>query len=309
MKKLGLTIALIALSIPAAYADAIAKKGAKASLEVDYVFTSSGAYFSSSKDQKRKWNVKRVVHVTADYEADAGQPFGALHKNDKDQQQNIKNLQAKATATQAKMQPTMADMMKIVEQCKEDEACISKRVSDYGNNMQAPTDMNATREAINDMAQPGTPRFQLWRSKSQGGTYSITEEIEFKPFDLTCPGDKYCTRTTITKGGGAIPAPPGGRSVAGASMFEVDNRNSDLVLMLPVPLAALPTETNVTTNIAHDPNIGGKGFAKPLVVTVKPITVTLTNGQIGSSGTERIPIDGKFEEGGLLTISWSLKSK
>lgn len=306
MNKYIAVIVAAALSA-SAHAEVMAKKGATATLKVNYTFTSSGDYLSPSKDQRRTWNVKRVVDLAVDYVADPAQQFGVLHQNDKDQKQDIEEKQKQAAALTSKMQPTMNDMMKIVQECKENEECISKRVSAYGNQMQKPADIKQTQAAIGELAGTGMPRFQLWRSKSQTGIYSIGEKVEFQVFEMTCTAAKICKRTTTTNGSGSV-GEPAGRSTGGASMFEVDGLNSNLVLMLPVPLVPLATETKVVTTIPNDPTIGGKGFAKPMLNNVKPITVTL-HGQINSSGTMRIPVEGKFEEGGLLTINWSIAAR
>ena len=310
MKKLGLSISILALALTgAAQATPIAKKGAKATLKVQYVFSSKGNYYSPSKDQKRDWLVRRMVDLTTVYEADTAQPFGALHQNDGAQKSMVQDLQAKSAKTQAKAQPMMADVMKIVQECHEDEACISKRVSEYGDKMPVPSDLKETSQDIKDMARPGMPRFQLWRSKSQSGTYSVGEQVDFQVFELTCTATKVCKRTTTTKGSGPIADPPGGRSTAGASMFEVDGWKGDIVIMLPVPLAPLATETTVQSSIANDPMKGGKGFAKPMMTNIKPITVSLPGDKVEASGSQSFKIDGNFEEGGLLTVNWSIKQE
>jgi hypothetical protein len=200
-------------------------------------------------------------------------------------------------------------MMAIVKQCNEDEKCISERVSQYANNMGKPTDTKEKQAAISDLATPGVPRFQLWRSTSQEGSYEINEQSELQVYEMTCTEAKVCKRSVSSKGSGAIPAPPGGRSVAGASMFEVDGWRNDLVLQLPVALQPLPTDTKVDSSIPNDTIKSAKGFAKPLVVNSKPITVKLKAGQLQSSGTETIKIPGEGIDGGTLTVTWSLAAQ
>jgi hypothetical protein len=307
MKKLALLIGACALSA-SAHAELVAKKGTKATLRVEYIFSSSGSYFSPSKDQKRKWKLQRVVNLTATYAADAAQPFGVMHAKDPSQQTLIKEQETKVNAMAAQMQPMMGDMMKIAADCNNDEKCIEAKLSAYANKMGKPTDVPQKQAAIADLARPNAPEYQLWRSTGQSGLYTIREDSTFEVFDLTCPGDKYCKRKVTTKGDGPIPDPPG-RSIAGASMFEVDGWKGDLVLQLPVPLQALPTETVVESNIAHDEVKSGKGFAKPMLVNVEPLTVKFKNDRVEASGTKRIPVEGKFEEGGLLTITWSLTTQ
>ena len=308
MKKLAMLIAACAVSA-GAHAELVKKKGTQATLQVEYLFKSSGGYFSPSKDQKRKWVVERRVSINATYAADAAQPFGMLHAKDPTQQKLIQEQKGKVEALAGQMAPMMGDVVRIDEECKHEQKCIEARVSAYANGMGKPKDVAKDvaekQAAINEVAHPNFPEYQLWRSTAQPGTYSISEDITFERFDLTCPGDKYCKRYVLTKGAGPIPE-PAGRSIAGASMFEVDGWKGDVMIQLPMPLQALPTETNVNTNIEHDEVKSGKGFAKPLLVNVEPIKVKFKADKIEASGQKIIPIEGKFEEGGTLTISWKL---
>ena len=60
MKKLVMFLSGMALCA-AAHAELLAPKGAKATLTVEYVFTSSGKYTTGKKEQIDTWNVRRVV--------------------------------------------------------------------------------------------------------------------------------------------------------------------------------------------------------------------------------------------------------
>lgn len=294
-------IALLLLPLAStAHADLVKPKGGKATLKVEYVFASAGNKVSPSKDNRRNWNARRVVSMTATYVAEAPMPFGALHDKDPKQQQDIQALQAKTAATAAKMQPTATDMMKIAEECHMDEACISKRVYAYGTSMGTPAQVSA-----HDMPNPGT-RFQLWRSTSQGGSYQVSEHDEWQVYEMTCTDTKVCKRTTDTQGGGPIPGVADGRSAAGASMFEVDGLNKNLVLLLPLPVTPLPVETRVVTTIPGDVSKGGKTFAKPILTNAKQLTVPLKGDSLQGSGSQSYQVDGEGIEGGMLTVNWSL---
>jgi hypothetical protein len=152
-------------------------------------------------------------------------------------------------------------------------------------------------------------RFQLWRLVSQSGSYQIQERTEKQVFEMTCTASRVCRRVTTTEGGGEIPAPAGGRSIGGASMFEVDGLNKDIVLMLPVALSPLETKTTIESTIPNDKSTGGKTFAKPIGMNAKPITVKIPGGRVSASGTQTIKIDGEGVDGGTLTINWSLAAK
>ena len=305
MKKTAILVALAACTT--VHAELLLPKGSKAQLDVEYVYVSEGKYFSPSKDQKRNWKAKRIVSIRANYVADAIQPFGPLHAGDARQQQDIKNLQAKSTEVVAKQAPMAADMYRIAEECKYQDECIAQKVRAYADNMQKPTNVAETRAKITEMAQAGGPRFQLWQMVSQSGTYSIDNWEEFQIYEMTCTDSKVCKRTTTTKGGGPIPAPPGGRSIKGASMFEVDGQGKDVMLTLPGVLAPLQTKTLVDSSIPNDKTTGSAGSFLPIKLTnQKPITVKLTNNVVQASGQLIQQIDGDGMEGGRLTINWKL---
>ncbi len=113
---------MASLAAVSAHAEVIAPKGNKATLRVEYVFTSEGKYVSSSRDQKRDWRAKRTVTLTGNYVAEAAQAMGALHKDDPEQKQQMAALQSKVTTTAKKMEPTMTDMMAISEKCEREAA-------------------------------------------------------------------------------------------------------------------------------------------------------------------------------------------
>jgi hypothetical protein len=306
--KLAALLLTFGGSVSVAHAELMLKKGAKATLRVEYIYTSAGTHRPPSGEEIASWKARHVINITANYVADAPQPLGVMHPNDRQQQQDIQALQEKVTATHQKMQPGMADMMKIVTDCKEDEACISRRVSDYGNNMTLPSDTKATSAAIADMGRPGAARFQLWRLASQSGSYQIEERSERQIFELTCTTSRICKRTETTSGGGDI-ASPAGRSIAGASMLEVDGGRKDVVLTLPNALVPLYTEVKVETTIPNDTRVGGKRILKPLTLNAKPITATFPSDRLAATGTQTIKIAGDRIDGGTLTITWSLAAQ
>lgn len=312
MKKLVLSIVVCALSATA-HAQLVAPKGAKATLKVEYTYLSAGDFWGSARDTHDTWNVKRTATMTAVYAADAPQAFGMLHSKDAKQNQDIQQVQAKANATMAKMQPTMGDMMKIVQDCgggdtKESQACIEKKVSNYGNNMSDAQlgQMKSAGEdvsALNKMATGN--RFQLWKLTSQSGEYLVSEDLFHQVFEMTCTATKPCKRTTRISGGGKVPAPPGGASIAGASVFEVDSEKHDLVLQLPVPLAALDAQQTVVTNIQGETGGTSRVTVRPwMMPAMKPMTISIATDLRSVSGQKDIEIPGRQHEGGVLRVSW-----
>ena len=117
---------------------------------------------------------------------------------------------------------------------KAQEACMEKATAEYGNNMQMTPEIKSAGADIAAVKKMATAtRFQLWQSTSQSGTYSIDESISKQVFEATCTETQVCKRVVTTKGSGAIPPPPGGKSIAGASMLEVDSTGRDMVFNSP----------------------------------------------------------------------------
>ena len=314
---------VVCLSVaPLAHAELLAPRGTKATLTVEYVFASSGKHITGSKEAIDIWNVRRVVSMTAQYAAEAPQAFGALHQDDGKQKADMAAMQAKTTSAHKKLEPMQNDMMAIAAKCgmsmegpdvsaaeeKAQEACMEKAVANYGNNMEMTPEIKsagADIAAVNKMAS--ATRFQLWQSTSQNGTYSIDENVSKQVFEMTCTETKVCKRVVTVKGGGAIPAPPGGKSLAGASLLEVDSTGRDMVLNLPMPVVPLPVTKAVTTTIIDDDSTGGAGFAQ--LWTNKPITVAIPADLKSLSGTKTVTIAGNQAEGGTLTVNWQFTRK
>jgi hypothetical protein len=300
--------------IPLAHAQLIVPKGTQAQLKVEYSFVSKGQYFSPSKDQRRNWDSSKTVRMTATYTADAPQPLGVLHAGDPKQKQDMATMQAAGERAQKALTPGMNDMMKLVQECggadtPAQQACIEKKVSAYANTNR--DQLNTTRQAVApDMSTLGNAgkgaNFQLWKLASQSGQYQVSEQVVFQVFELTCTDTKKCIRTTVKKGSGDIPSPPGA-SVAGASMFEVGASQKDLVLRLPVPLAPIPLEQDVSSTIAGDKSGKSQVTMPPwMAKALTPMTIAIAGGALrGVSGTKIIDIPGPYEEGGKLTVSWS----
>ena len=319
---------VIALSIaffltPFAYGDVIVDKGAKATLRVEYAYSNAGKYASPSKDQKREWQIARRIEIVGEYVAETAQPFGALHKEDKKQDSQVAALQATAASSQKKMQPMMSDMMAISSRCetqsigkdgKQDaakfEACVQNAVMSYGMNGQNSSAIQSAGAGGAAMGQQVTQqasgkRFQMWKLASQTGTYSINESLTTQIYEMTCTEVKVCKRVETRNGGGSI-APPG-KSPAGASFLEVDAQNKDIVITLPVPLTPLGYKQTVVTTVPGESNV-----VRDTVMTAtmyshasEPMTVAIPSGLASLSGKKTIPLDGKYEEGGVLTITWA----
>jgi hypothetical protein len=240
--------------------------------------------------------------------------------DDGKQKADMASVQANVTSAHKKLEPMQNDMMALAAKCgitmdgkdvsaaeeKAQEACMEKAVANYGNNLEMTPEIKSAGADIAAVQKTvSATRFQLWRSTAQSGTYSIDETISKQVFEMTCTASKVCKRVVTNKGGGAIPAPPGGKSVAGASMLEVDSTGRDLVVQLPMPLAPLPITKTVSSTIMDDDTKGGPGFAGMWTAPAnKPITVTIPADFKSASGTKTIVVPGNQAEGGTLTVNW-----
>jgi hypothetical protein len=320
--KYALVLLLVTVA-GSAQAQLVAPKGAKAQVTVEYKFTSSGGHTSSAKDVIDKWNVQRSISLTAQYAAEAPQAFGVLHSDTASQKTEMAALQAKTAGAHKKLEPMQNDVMAMMAKCgismdgpdvsaaeeKAQEACMEKAVSAYGNNMEMTPEIKSAGAEIADIQKTvsGT-RYQLWKQTSQSGTYSIDETISKQVFEMTCTESKVCKRVVTTKGGGAIPTPPGA-GPGGVSMVEVDSTGRDMMLTLPMPLAPLPITKAVTTTIIDDDTKGGPGVAPLWTMPAnKPITVAIPAGIKSVSGTKTIAIPGNQSEAGTLTVNWKFTS-
>lgn len=298
---LTLFVAMFAVS---AHAQLLVPKGTKGTLKVTYQFKSDGKVESSSKDRKANWRALRVVEITGQYVAEAPQPFSAL-RQDKQQKQDVASLQSKVETAQKTLQPTMNDMMKIVEKCNEDEACISREIAAYGNQM-SPETVKTGKEQVGAAMQAATAtRFQMWKQTSQTGTYRIDEEVVKQVYEMTCDDVRVCKSTEIRKGAGDI-APPPGKPSGGASFLEVDSTNKDVLAMLPLPLTPLTYTSTITTTIPDEKSGTGKQVSPPWMMKgSKPDAVAIRGDLKTVSGMQTYKVEGEEDAGGTLTVNWT----
>ena len=188
---------------------------------------------------------------------------------------------------------------------------MEKAVTEYGNDMEMTPDIKSAGQDIATVQKTmsGT-RFQLWQSTSQTGTYSIDENISKQVFEMTCTETKVCKREETTKGSGAIPPPPGSKSIPAASMLEVDSTGRDMMFTLPMPLVPLPVNKTVTTTIMDDDAKGGPGFARlSALPDNKPVTNAYTRRlQLyrGEIGPEAVVTAADTDEVQVATLAYGL---
>lgn len=301
--KHALALALLTMTT-AAHAQLLVPKGSKATLDVQYVYTAEGTSGQGKVDTIDEWKVRRTLNVTAKYVAEEPTSIGVLHQSEaQNAALDAKTKQAEAFGK--KMEPTVADMMKIVDRCGDDEGCIEKAVADYATKMDMK-EVQARKSEANAIFKVDAPRYQLWKPTAQSGTYEIDEFTSRQVFEMTCTKVNVCKRTFTRKGKGAIPAPPGG-NMESASLLEIDSVGKDIAAKLPMPIRELPVENKVQSNIPDDdfqptPNLPMHQFGN-----LDTMTLAIVSGQLPASGSKTIKKTGKGAESGTLTITWNFK--
>jgi hypothetical protein len=320
----ALAITLAVMTTAAHAAEAFAPAGAKATLSVDYVYESAGRKSSEGMYDPYEWRVKHSVSFVVDLAAQATTAMPTLQAIDAAQTAELKSKSDKAQAVATQMAPMMADVQKIMAKCGDDEACITRETQKMGAAMQGTPQMAAAMNAKKDvqqLANPGAPRYQAWRPTAQKGSYSIDETAHISVTDPICTGfpRHRCTRDEVRKGSGQITLPPESkkspRPGAGISAVEVDASKNTLTVRPPVPLVLPYTETITTDEPAgtHDtPTPRGpqqkllrfRVNAEDGVTNAKPFTVPLKGGWRSQAGEQVVALKGEFGDAGKLTVRW-----
>ncbi len=314
MKRTALLAAALTAMTAHARADAFAAKGAKATLTVEYVYTSNGK--TQDQNDSHQWSVNRTVKLSADLIAQTPQSLPTMHEMEEGQKADLKNKQEKVQSAQEKMAPLQADIEKIMAKCGEDEACMQREIQKYGMANSDSATMNSARSAKKDVevaTKQGPARYQLWSAASQKGTYSIEESRHDVVADPACGASLHCTTDENAKGAGEVPLPPGAKAAAsglpGFSMAEIDAGGKTLAIVLPVPLSPLPYTKTVKSNSPDRKSGTFQELVRCPPKDLKPVRVALKGGGRDESGTEEIKIAGAGADGGTLTIRWKLTAK
>jgi hypothetical protein len=298
-------IALLLLSITAsAQAQLLVPRGTKATLEVEYLYIAEGkSGRPNGTDDLDEWKVRRVVNVIAHYVAEEPGAIGVLHKADPAQKAALDNTAARAQAFGKKMEPTVADMMKIAERCGEDEACVEKAITEYGNKMDVK-EMQGRKAEGEAIFKPGAPRYQLWKVTAQSGSYDVDEFTSHQVFEMTCTRAKACKRTVTSRGKGPIPA----SSLVGASILEMDGAKKDIAAKMPMPLLRdLSIDTKVQDTLPSDDNRSELNLGMRMFNLAQDLTLAVPSGALPASGTVTVKDTGRGAESGTLTVKWTFK--
>jgi len=290
----------------AAHAELLVAKGTKATVTVEYAYAAAG--MKKDKYDPHEWKVSRSATITAVYEAQKSQAMAHMRPPEAAQLADLKSKQATAVSAAKKLEPTMNDMLKIAEKCGESEACIEREIEAYGNSMELTPEIKSAGKDIEKLGKVDGPRYQLWRSVSQQGTYSIDEYYKGQTADPACmekPGQR-CHREETRKGNGNLTLPDG-KKTPGIGSFEVDAQKKDVLIVLP-SLMGVPTyNREVKSDFPDEPNGNSQGYlAGASLAAPKPITVAIPLDLKKLSGTEQIKLDGAEAEGGTLTVRWTI---
>ncbi len=293
---------LLALCSAAAQAQLLVPAGAKGTLSVQYSYMEIGA--KKDKYDPKEWHVQRSISLVAQMTADKQQPLSVMRPMEKEQAADLQNKQAAAQSLTKKQEPVMADMMKIMEKCGENEDCISKAVAAYGLTMD-PSKVNNVKDEAAALGKQGGPRYQLWKPVSQSGKYSVDEWYRGATADPLClvKPQQRCHREETRKGGGEVPAPPNGKNVS-VAMFEVDSQKKDILVTLPVPLNVLRYTRTVKSDFPDEASGSSEGVLTNLLGKLKPMTFAIPADLRSVNGTQSIKLDGAEGEGGTLVVKW-----
>jgi hypothetical protein len=301
-RQIPFAIAFTLLAGGSAHAQVLAPKGAKATLTVSYEYSAVGR--KADKYDPAEWRVSRTLTLVVPMSAEAEQALSVTRAMEPGQQASIEKKQAQTASLHQKMEPTMNDMMKIAERCGDDEACVEKAVVEYGNHMD-PALIKSSQADAAAIGKMDPPRYQLWRGLSQRGTYAIDEAYRAKTADPLCMAkpNHQCSREETRKGGGAVPSPASGKA-ATIAQLEVDAVKKDILLTLPVPLAALGFTRQITTDFPDEKGGASQDGLYSLPGKLPPVTAALTGDARTVSGTQTINIAGSGAEARTLTVKW-----
>ncbi|MCA0239935.1 MAG: hypothetical protein LCI02_03675 [Proteobacteria bacterium] len=262
----------------AAQAAGPAPAGSIGTIQVEYRFESKGE--SATREKWAQWVIERFASIAAEVTAQKPTSMATMVAPDGAQTAARQKKLEQAAGSMQAMQPMMQQAEKIAAKCRNDEACMEREVQKMGMGM-SEGDL-ARAQSAGQKAQAaladGPATVQLWRPKSQTGTYRIKEDVQRQFLDPLCngkPGMK-CRRSEQRQGEGTIPGAPG-RADASTAMAEVDHAKNTLTLLLPVWMNLLPVEQVVTSDYASDNDRGKRSVLSVWrLVDAKAITVPLS---------------------------------
>lgn len=230
---------------PAIAADAPAPTGSGATIRVVYELENHGSFASQDKVLTREWQVKDRYEVVTQLTALKPTGFPGLHPHDASQRQAETARMAHAERAAEAMAPMMADAMKIVERCGDDEACITRETLklSQGIDMNSATIQGARADVKAASAMPGA-RYQVFEPTLQTGKFSLDERLTEADRDPICMSRPAatCHKEVIVRASGDITL-NGKARTPGAAMLETDLEKATLRFTLPLPYPVAVEET------------------------------------------------------------------
>ena len=297
--KTAIAVSIGLLASHAAHAQLLVAKGTKATLTVSYEYSAIGK--KADKYDPAEWRVLRKLNMVVPMTAEPEQALSQVRPIEAGQMASIEKKQAQVAGIQKKMQPTMDEMMKVAEECGDNEACIEKAIIAYSQTVD-PTQVQSLKGDVSEAMKQDGPRYQSWLPRSETGTFLIDEEYRSKVFDPGCHDkpNSQCSREETRKGSGELPRPPGSQG-AYTTRLDVDTLRKDIYIVLPVPLVGLGYTKQVTSNMA-DEKSGSSAASASLPGKLPPVTAVIPGALRNVSGTQTIKMNGAAGEGGTLTI-------
>ena len=279
-----------------------APAGAFGKISVEYRFESQGE--QAGRDKWAQWKIERTASLSAEVTAQKPTSQATMVAPDTTQSAAQQKKLQQAASSMQQMQPMMQQAEKIAALCKNDEACMTREVQKMGLGMSGGevAQAQATGQRVQALAEQGPASVQLWRPKSQSGSYRIAEDVKRQYADPLCTGKPgmRCRRSEVRSGEGAIPDAPG-RANATVAMAEVDHAKNTLTILLPVWMNALPVQQTVQSDYASDKDVGTRSVPSAWRITdSKAITVPLS-----ASGEQVREVVDASGFAGRLTVRWT----
>ncbi|MFT3722820.1 MAG: hypothetical protein QM773_04465 [Hyphomonadaceae bacterium] len=230
-----------------AYAQA-APSAAKssASLTVVYEFTGTGVEKPKSNERHVTWTVTDRYDLKASLTAQKPSGFPSMHKMDAAAEAREADRAKAAQQAQKDMTPMMDQAAKIVAQCGEDEACITRETMKMaqGINVNSPQ-MQSAKTNIGKASVVPADRYQIFQPGTASGTFAIDEKAYEAYFDAACSlkTEATCAINTTVKGAGKLADANGKTTMPSSVMGELDLQEGSLILTFPFLGIAKATKT------------------------------------------------------------------
>jgi hypothetical protein len=312
-RLLALTLATLSNLVAAAPAGDFAPQGARATLTMDFTYQATGR--RADKYDSREWKVLRTLHIDAVVTARQPALLAMLKPPEAEQTAQLKRQAAEANRITQQAAPMMAGAEAIMAKCGDDDKCLEREAMKLGQAMAGQPQVAATAKAMERFADNQAAqviRYQAWIGQSQSGSYRIDENLRIVHADPICMRlpTARCTRVETRTGEGRLKSSEG--SVAAV---ELDAGKATLTINPPIaPELLAYTETVVTDEpegthsvpTPRGPQPRQDLFLKsPTGSPAAPaFTVPLKGGWRSQSGVQTVPLGGRDEASGTLTMKW-----